>query len=131
MHINAYLRALRTYLGGAVRLRVSIDSFVPETQKALIEQHLFNALNELFAMFKYSDFANMECVMDSSATGHDYYEGFRFHIHAGGSDGRMFELADGGPVNWTQKLLSNAKERCVISGIGSERVCQIYNETRG
>jgi len=26
-------------------------------------------------------------------------------------------------VNWTQRLLNNAKERCVISGIGSERVC--------
>ncbi|MFN8418836.1 MAG: hypothetical protein U0528_06290 [Anaerolineae bacterium] len=31
--------------------------------------------------------------------------------------------ADGGAVDWTQKLLSNAKERCVIGGIGSERVC--------
>jgi hypothetical protein len=33
------------------------------------------------------------------------------------------ELVDGGSVNWTQKLLSNAKERLVISGIGSERLC--------
>ena len=130
-HIKAYLRALRTFLGGAVRLRVSIESFVPETQKTLIEQRLFNALNEEFAMFPYSDFANMECVMDSSTSGHDYYEGFRFHIHAATRDGQMAELADGGPVNWTQKLLSNAKERCVISGIGSERVCQIHNETAG
>jgi hypothetical protein len=30
---------------------------------------------------------------------------------------------DGGAVDWTQRLLSNAKERLVISGIGSERLC--------
>jgi hypothetical protein len=35
----------------------------------------------------------------------------------------LLELADGGAVDWTQKLLSDAKERLVISGIGSERVC--------
>jgi hypothetical protein len=33
------------------------------------------------------------------------------------------ELVDGGSVNWTQQFLSNAKERLVISGIGSERLC--------
>lgn len=129
IQINAYLRALRTYLGGAVRLRVTLEPFGTEQQNALIEEHLFKALNELFEMFRDSELANMECVMDSSKGGHDYYEVFRFHIYAQTPDGQMAELADGGPVNWTQKLLSNAKERCVISGIGSERVCQIYNET--
>ena len=35
-------------------------------------------------------------------------------------------LADGGVVDWTQRLLSNAKERLVTSGIGSERVCTAF-----
>ena len=30
--------------------------------------------------------------------------------------GKEQELVDGGDVNWTQKLLNNAKERLVISG---------------
>ena len=46
-----------------------------------------------------------------------------FHIHATTPSGQRLELVDGGAVNWTQKLLSNAKERLVISGIGSERLC--------
>ncbi len=29
-------------------------------------------------------------------------------------------------LDWTQKYLGNAKERLVISGIGSERVCSEF-----
>jgi hypothetical protein len=39
--------------------------------------------------------------------------------------GKEQEIVDGGDVNWTQKLLNNAKERLVISGCGSERLCQL------
>ena len=37
--------------------------------------------------------------------------------------GELVELVDGGAVDWPQKLLSHNKERMVISGIGSERLC--------
>ena len=43
----------------------------------------------------------------------------------GGVEGHGDHLADGGVVDWTQQLLSNAKERLVISGIGSDRVCKL------
>ena len=46
-----------------------------------------------------------------------------FHIHATATSGQQFELVDGDSVDWTQEFLSNAKERLVISGIGSERLC--------
>ena len=42
--------------------------------------------------------------------------------------GRSLELADGGAVDWTQKLLSNAKERLVISGISDERLCSLFRD---
>ena len=32
-------------------------------------------------------------------------------------------LVDGGFVDWTQRLLSDRKERLLISGIGTERLC--------
>ena len=41
------------------------------------------------------------------------------------------QLADGGCVDWTQKLLSDAKERLVISGVGSDRVCGIRRDLDG
>ena len=49
-----------------------------------------------------------------------------FHFYATTASGQPVELVDGGSVNWTQKLLSNAKERLVISGIGSESLCTVF-----
>jgi hypothetical protein len=66
---------------------------------------------------------------DQRSSGRDYYVDLCFHVYAATPAGDMLELADGGVVNWTQSLLSNAKERCVISGIGSERVCTAFIRT--
>ena len=41
-------------------------------------------------------------------------------------EGEWIELGDGGSVDWTQRLLSNSKERLIASGIGSERVCTLF-----
>jgi hypothetical protein len=35
-------------------------------------------------------------------------------------DGGEWEIADGGFVDWTQRLLENKKERLLISGFGLE-----------
>jgi hypothetical protein len=31
-------------------------------------------------------------------------------------------VGDGGDVDWTARLTSNSKERCVISGLGVDRL---------
>jgi hypothetical protein len=33
------------------------------------------------------------------------------------------QLVDGGFVDWTQRLLGDAKERLLVSGAGSDRIC--------
>lgn len=35
-------------------------------------------------------------------------------------------MADGGFTTWTADLLSNAKERLLISGLGIERLCGLF-----
>ena len=40
--------------------------------------------------------------------------------------GTEHELADGGFTNWTQKLLSDKKERLLISGMGTERIHALF-----
>jgi hypothetical protein len=52
--------------------------------------------------------------------GRGYYRDLCWKVHA--VDGERFEVADGGFVDWTQRLLSNAKERLLISGLGIERL---------
>ncbi len=59
---------------------------------------------------------------DSGATGGSYYEHLRFHVYAELSSGPALKLSDGGFTSWTRKLLGNAKERLLISGMGLERL---------
>ena len=40
-------------------------------------------------------------------------------------DGEEIEVADGGLVDWSQRLLGNAKERMMISGLGLERLALV------
>lgn len=55
--------------------------------------------------------------------GRGYYDQVCFKVYAAGADGVDMDLADGGVTTWTQRLLSDAKERFVISGVGVERLC--------
>jgi hypothetical protein len=116
LHIGYYLRSLRAFLGSELPMRVSVADYSSTDRRAHLTARLFAPIQE--------EFTNATCVFDDrQAGGRGYYAELRFHIHATAPSGGLIELVDGGLVNWTQTLLSNAKERCVISGIGSERVC--------
>jgi hypothetical protein len=52
-----------------------------------------------------------------------YYTDFAFLLHIVRGSGEEMEVLDGGSVDWTQKYLSSAKERLIISGLGTERLC--------
>jgi hypothetical protein len=70
---------------------------------------------------------NVECRLDPNRpNGRGYYRDLCMKIHAQTSEGEWIEVGDGGSVDWTQRLLSNSKERLVTSGIGSERVCSLF-----
>jgi hypothetical protein len=65
-----------------------------------------------------------------------YYERGAIRIEAGGSAktgpsgeigptgeiGAALEIGDGGFTDWTARLLNNAKERCLISCVATERL---------
>lgn len=50
-----------------------------------------------------------------------YYQGINFKLFMSSPQGKT-EIGDGGFVDWTQTMLGNAKERCLISGIGLDRL---------
>lgn len=54
--------------------------------------------------------------------GRAYYQGMCFHVHAVDPNGKRWQLVDGGFTDWTQRLLSDRKERLLISGIGTDMV---------
>lgn len=61
----------------------------------------------------------LDIYLDGHAPQNNYYHGVQFKvvIH---KHGRELEIADGGLVDWTQKLLNDKKERYCISGFGLE-----------
>lgn len=120
MHIRFYLRALRALLGPAIPLQVAVSDFQQPARDDVLETQLLSPLR--------SEFENVECLIDDQRMrGRGYYLDFCFMIHASTSSGQRLNLADGGSVNWTQQYLSNAKERLVTSGLGSERLCQEFD----
>lgn len=114
LHVAFYITALRAYLGAEAALHVSVTPLDPELSGA-IETRVFTPLRAIHAGVAFA--FDLE-----RARGRGYYRDVCFHVHLESPSGDLIELADGGSVPWTQTLLSNAKERLFISGIGSERV---------
>lgn len=50
-----------------------------------------------------------------------YYQGLNFKLYLALEEERV-ELGDGGFVDWTARLMNNRKERCLISGVGIDRL---------
>jgi hypothetical protein len=119
-HLRIHLTALRAYLGSNLVLRVVISDFSNRDRLDALESEILVSLRQ--------DFENLTCGVDPErSSGRGYYSGFVFQIYAQTEHEELF-LVDGGEVNWTQKLLGNAKERLVISGLGSERVVMLARD---
>lgn len=108
-HLGFYARVARAALGPDVPLRFALTDLAADPPRtAWLRAH-----------------EGVEVVFDPARTsGRGYYTDVCFKIHAR-HGGEWLELGDGGGVDWTRKLLGNAKERLFISGISSERICAI------
>jgi hypothetical protein len=91
-------------------------------QLSLLEQHVCVPLREDRKGVRLS--FNLRRL-----TGLGYYEGPCFHIKAKNDRGGAFALADGGFVNWTQRLLGDSKERLMTSAIGVELMCRMFRRS--
>lgn len=69
---------------------------------------------------------NERIERDDAPADNDYYKGIQFKLYVD-TDERVWEIADGGFVDWTQQLLGNRKERLLISGFGLEWLYRIRN----
>jgi hypothetical protein len=118
-HIGFFMTALRAYLGSRVPLQCLVSDFYQEPREALVGAELLAPLN--------AEFENFDCLFNGQrSSGRGYYLDLCYKIYAVDSSGKRYELVDGGSVDWTQKLLSSKKERLIISGLGTERLVQIF-----
>jgi len=63
--------------------------------------------------------------LDIHSKANNYYKGVQFKALIQAGD-REIDIADGGFTDWTQQLLGNQKERCLISGIGLSLLYKLY-----
>jgi hypothetical protein len=119
LHIGFYLATLRQFLGRKIGLRVAISDFGSNTARPVVQSEVVERLQPAHQKVRIE-------IDQERKQGRGYYGQLCFKIFATSSKGREHELVDGGDVNWTQKLLNNAKERLVISGCGSERLCELF-----
>ena len=72
----------------------------------------------------------IDVVEDPDRTGGiGYYRSAAFKIISR-SDGHQIELGDGGFTDWTAKLMADAKERCLVSCLSTERLTQMISGQR-
>jgi len=116
LHIQFYLNTLIAFSDKKLLLNLRITDFNEHDRHPLLEDQLLQPIR--------TSLPNVNCEFnDERETGRGYYRDLCFHIDFITETGERLNIADGGAVDWTQKLLSNGKERSIISGIGNDRVC--------
>jgi hypothetical protein len=60
------------------------------------------------------------------ATTPGYYDLVRFQVYATDLQGVEYMIGDGGFTDWTQRLLSDRRERLLTSGIATERISTLF-----
>jgi hypothetical protein len=122
LHARYYIQLLRAFLGAQPTVILSLTDFGETNDKTRLEAELLAPIRDTVT--------NVACSWnDQRVSGRRYYRDLCCKIYVESESGEKIEVADGGSVDWTQKLLSNSKERLVISGIGSERVCQVFGKS--
>ena len=120
-HLDFYVRLLQSARQAGFKLEAvwtSITVF-DETRQDVLKAEVLDELSR--------SYSNVEFMFNQDReSGQGYYSGVRFQMYARDKAGTDYFIVDGGFTDWTQQLLSNRKERLLISGIGSERFVSCF-----
>jgi hypothetical protein len=116
-HLGIYLGFLRRAGSAGYTFR-DVKVAVSDTERN--EQRLERARAEVLQPLA-ARFPEVTLEIDlSREQGRHYYAGLCLKLDATDPSGLQMNLADGGFTDWTQRFLSNAKERLLVSGLGIE-----------
>ena len=103
------------------RLRVALTDLADRARQEMVRAAVVAPLAD--------EFPHVQWGFDPDrSAGRNYYSGFCFAIYATDLSDVEHFLVDGGFTSWTQQLLNNQKERLLISGIGTERFCNVFHK---
>jgi len=92
---------------------------LPESAQPQLEAEVIAALREEFPEARFG-------LNQQRLEGLGYYQSYALRISPVAPDGQSYPIVDGGFTDWTARMLSNRKQRLLISGIGTEFVCKKY-----
>ena len=81
---------------------------------------LFDTMTELVK----NELPDVPISFDLEHEDNNYYKGINFNLYMD-RDNEKIEIGDGGFVDWINKMTNNKKERCLISGIGLDRLSML------
>ena len=67
------------------------------------------------------EFPDTEITFEENQADNHYYQGLNFKLYME-RDGARMEIGDGGFVDWLSRMTGIRKRRCLISGVGLERL---------
>lgn len=119
-HLEFYLRLLQVaqesgFQLAAIRIQLTVFD---EIRSEILKAEVLDRLSQKYAGVE------LGYALEPQESG--YYTGVRFGIYAQNRTDTEYFLADGGFTDWTQQLLSDRKERLLISGLGSERFISCF-----
>ena len=68
-----------------------------------------------------SELPDVPVSINTEDSDNNYYKGINYSIFMENENSKV-EIGDGGFVDWMQKMTGNKKERCLLSGIGLDRL---------
>ena len=114
----AISRSTLAFINPGLAIRVALTDFGSLDRGAHLQEQMLRPLQASL---------NVEFRLDPDRpNGRGYYRDLCMEIYVQTSEGEWIEIGDGGSVEWTQRLLSNLKERLVTGGMGSEHVCTLF-----
>jgi len=84
----------------------------------------FDSMAKLIA----DEYPGVPISLDVDHADNNYYKGINFKIYMETGNEKI-EIGDGGFVDWMQRMTNTKKERCLISGIGLERLMSLYSHS--
>ena len=113
-HLRWHLQVI-TQHAARLAVEVLVTDLSAAARRVILDEQLVRPLQ--------ADWPNIVVGFDDDRrAGRNYYTEVCFAIDAVHSDGSRSNVSDGGFTDWTARLLADAKERLLISGLGSERL---------
>ena len=104
--------------------KLFVDKYAPRLSIVLRKRRGYtdgDGFYEYMAEMVRQEFPGIPLLLDSEYEDNNYYRGIHFKIFME-NDNERVEIGDGGFVDWMQQMTNNKKERCLISGVGLDRL---------